>query len=227
MSPVQAAIERTVVGMGYELVDVEFAGGGLLRVYIDLPAAAYAADAPAAVDGLPPSVKVEDCERVSHQLTHALTVENIDYARLEVSSPGMDRPLKRASDFERFLGEEVSIRLRQPLSGRRNFVGVLMRDDAPAGSGVAASSQSWVLELTEAAASRATAGRAKAGSRPSRSTPKGSKARVGSGATHEREAAVAADTDTPQSGSGVETVRRLTFTLDEVERARLVPRYKF
>ncbi len=47
VSPVQAVIERTVSGMGYELVDVEFAGGGLLRVYIDLPAAAYAADAPA------------------------------------------------------------------------------------------------------------------------------------------------------------------------------------
>jgi ribosome maturation factor RimP len=236
VSPVQAAIERTVIGMGYELVDVEFAGGGLLRVYIDLPASAYAADAPLAADGLPPSVRVEDCERVSHQLSHVLTVENIDYARLEVSSPGMDRPLRRAADFERFVGHEVSVRLRQPLSGRRNFSGVLVHDDASSAGGDAASPGQWVLELSDAAPSRAAAGKGRAGAgksgggakgpaAPKSAKPGGRSGRTGD--THEQEAAAAAATDTPQQDAGVETVRRLTFTLDEIERARLVPRYKF
>lgn len=234
MSPVQAVIERTVSGMGYELVDVEFAGGGLLRVYIDLPAAAYAADAPATADGLPPSVRVEDCERVSHQLTHTLTVEDIDYARLEVSSPGMDRPLKRASDFERFAGLEVAIRLRQPLSGRRNFEGVLLRDDVAgeegAGTGAAAQASRWVLELSDAPSAGPAAGRGRNGTKKPGGAAKGGKAGSNSGKSgkaHEQEAAAAAATDTPQADSGVETVRRLTFTLDEIERARLVPRYKF
>lgn len=235
MSPVQAVIERTVSGMGYELVDVEFAGGGLLRVYIDLPAAAYAADAPATADGLPPSVRVEDCERVSHQLSHTLTVEDIDYSRLEVSSPGMDRPLKRASDFERFAGLEVAIRLRQPLSGRRNFEGVLMREDGSAEGGAATpgdagASSRWVLELSDAPSARAAAGKGRNGAKKPGGTAKGGKtgSKSGkSGKAHEQEAAAAAATDTPQADSGVETVRRLTFTLDEIERARLVPRYKF
>jgi len=81
VSRVQELIERTVQGMGYELVELEFAGGGLLRVYIDR----LEAD----------PIRMEDCERVSHQLTHLLAVENIDYARLEVSSPGLDRPLNK------------------------------------------------------------------------------------------------------------------------------------
>jgi ribosome maturation factor RimP len=107
---VQAVIERTVAGMGYEPVDIEFAQQGLLRVFIDAPS----------------GVRIEDCERVSRQLSHVLTVENVDYSRLEVSSPGLDRPLKRREDFERFAGQRVALRLRLPLSGRRNFEGVLM-----------------------------------------------------------------------------------------------------
>jgi len=235
VSPVQAVIERTVSGMGYELVDVEFAGGGLLRVYIDLPAAAYAADAPATADGVPPSVRVEDCERVSHQLTHTLTVENIDYSRLEISSPGMDRPLKRASDFERFAGLEVAIRLRQPLSGRRNFEGVLLRDEGsgegdPGAGAESPASSRWVLELSDVPSSRVAAVKGRGGARKPGGAAKGKKAgsKAGeAGKAQEQEAAAAAATDTPQADSGVETVRRLTFTLDEIERARLVPRYKF
>ena len=85
-------IGPTVEGLGYEFVDAERLAGGLLRVTIDR-------------DG---GVQLADCERVSRQLTHVLAVENVDYARLEVSSPGLDRPLKHARDFARFAGAEAS-----------------------------------------------------------------------------------------------------------------------
>lgn len=103
-------IETTLTGMGYELVELERAPGGLLRVYIDQPDTGIA---------------IEDCEKVSRQLTHVLTVENVDYERLEVSSPGLDRPLKKLSDYVRFAGEEVRVTLRLPIDGRKNFVGIL------------------------------------------------------------------------------------------------------
>ena len=106
-------LEKTVTGLGYELVDVERSPHGrVLRVFIDKP------DKPRGVD-------VEDCALVSNQLSRVLTVENIDYDRLEVSSPGIDRPLKKATDFERFAGSEITLKLRLPLNGRRNFSGVL------------------------------------------------------------------------------------------------------
>ena len=95
--------------MGYELVDLESSRGGLLRVFIDSPS----------------GISVEDCARVSNHLTRALTVESIDYERLEVSSPGLDRPLKRPEDFVRFGGRKVSVRLRLPRDGQRRFEGVL------------------------------------------------------------------------------------------------------
>ncbi|TMS57413.1 ribosome maturation factor RimP [Imbroritus primus] len=103
-------IEKTVEGMGYELVDVERAPGGLLRVSIDH-----------AENG----VGVDDCEKVSHQLTHLLTVENVAYERLEISSPGLDRPLRKLADFVRFAGAEAKVTLRVPLDGRKNFVGIV------------------------------------------------------------------------------------------------------
>jgi ribosome maturation factor RimP len=105
----QTLIEPTLAGMGYELVALERAGGGLLRLYIDKP------------DG----IVVEDCARVSNQLTRMFMVENIDYERLEVSSPGMDRPLVKAADFIRFAGERANVRLHAPLEGRKRFTGVL------------------------------------------------------------------------------------------------------
>lgn len=197
MTPVQAVIERTVAGMGYELVDVEIAGAGLLRVFIDVTG-------DRAVQGDP--VRVEDCERVSHQLSHVLTVENVDYARLEVSSPGLDRPLKKPADFERFVGAEVSVRLRQPLKGRRNFAGVLGRDDVEPGR--------WVLELPDPAAVAPKKGR-------------GRTTKAGGGAA--KAAAAPKQDAVPESGStgDGEVVTRLTFSLDEIERARLVPKLKF
>ena len=217
MNPVQAAIERTVVAMGYELVDLEFAGRGMLRVFIDLlPGASAVAradesDSTSAPDQtdrpahLPaqPMIRVEDCERVSHQLTHVLTVENIDYDRLEVSSPGMDRPLKKATDYERFVGEMVSLRLRMPLSGRRNFVGLLVRDEDKPGS--------WALDLVEA---------------PSRPAP-GAKRAAGAKASTRAKPAKAVQPAAAESDKGEQTVRRLSFELEDVERARLVPPLKF
>jgi ribosome maturation factor RimP len=195
VSPVQALIERTVAGMGYELVDVEVAGAGLLRVFIDVAGERASRGE---------TVRVEDCERVSRQLSHVLTVDDVDYARLEVSSPGLDRPLKKQADFQRFVGAEVSVRLRQPLKGRRNFAGVLTGDETEPGR--------WVLELPDpkAAAPKRRAKAAKAG----RSDLKPGAA-PGQDAVPE-----------PAAGEG-EVVTRLTFTLDEIERARLVPKLKF
>jgi ribosome maturation factor RimP len=73
----------------------------------------------------PGGVNVEDCAELSHHLTRLFTVENIDYDRLEVSSPGLDRPLRKAADFERFAGEEVQLKLRLPQDNARNLKGVL------------------------------------------------------------------------------------------------------
>jgi ribosome maturation factor RimP len=119
----QQAIDRTVTGLGYELVDLERSGGGLLRVYIDrVPGKAYAT-------GASEFVTVEDCEAVTRQLQHVLEVENCDYARLEVSSPGLDRPLKREADYLRFAGQAVDLTLKLPFSGRKKFKGVLAARD--------------------------------------------------------------------------------------------------
>ncbi|MBI3222985.1 MAG: ribosome maturation factor RimP [Nitrosomonadales bacterium] len=102
-------IENTVTGLGYELVDFERSGRGLLRVFIDKP------------DG----ISVDDCQTVSNQLTRLFMVENVDYDRLEVSSPGLDRPLKKEADFVRFAGEKAQLKLRMPLAGRKNFIGII------------------------------------------------------------------------------------------------------
>jgi ribosome maturation factor RimP len=123
----QQVVEGVVVGLGYELVDLEWAGGGVLRVFIDVPAEV----APSALVEAPIGVTIEDCERVSNQLSHVLTVENIHYERLEISSPGLDRPLKKLSDYARFVGLEVLIKLRRPLEGRKNYQGVLQAFEAP------------------------------------------------------------------------------------------------
>lgn len=198
--------------MGYELVDVEFAGAGLLRVYIDLPASAFEQLSVPANSPDAPMIKVEDCARVSHQLTHFLTVENIDYSRLEVSSPGLDRPLKRESDFARFEGAEVSLRLLEPLSGRRNFVGVLIRDES--------APDRWALDLIESPKSAAKgAGKSSANGRGG-SNAKSSAKTPGTGAAMP-------GAEVPVDESEGEMVRRLSFVLSEVERARLVPKVKF
>jgi ribosome maturation factor RimP len=105
-----AWIREALEGLGYELVDLESSRSGLLRVFIDSPR----------------GISVEDCARVSNHLTRAFSVEGIDYERLEVSSPGLDRPLKRIEDFQRFAGREASIKLKLPRDGRRRFEGKLV-----------------------------------------------------------------------------------------------------
>src|SRR3982750_4292539 len=111
MAAVQAVIEPVVAGMGYELVELQAANGGrMLRLFIDKPG----------------GIVVEDCAAVSRQLSRVLEVEGINYERLEVSSPGPDRPLKRLADFVRFAGQRAEVKMRTPdASGRRRFVGVL------------------------------------------------------------------------------------------------------
>lgn len=116
-----ASIERTVTGLGFDLVDVERSARGLLRVYIDrVPGHVY----PEA-QGLGEFVTVDDCEVVTRQLQYVLEVDGVDYERLEVSSPGLDRPLKRAADYERFAGQAIDIALKAPFQGRKHWKGVL------------------------------------------------------------------------------------------------------
>jgi ribosome maturation factor RimP len=118
--------QQTVSGLGYELVEIERSTGGLLRVTIDLPWS----------PGREQFVNVEDCEKVTRQLQFALEVEGIDYKRLEVSSPGVDRPLRTEQDFERFTGQLVDITLKAPMgaagagqvsASRKKFRGELGR----------------------------------------------------------------------------------------------------
>ena len=100
-----------MAGLGYELVDVQASNGGrMLRLFIDKAG----------------GITVEDCATVSRHLTRVLAVEGIDYERLEVSSPGLDRPLRKGADFARFAGHKAEVRMRTPdATGRRRFVGVL------------------------------------------------------------------------------------------------------
>ena len=105
-------VERTVEGLGYELVELERFGHGLLRVTLDTPQ--------------PGGIGLEDCEKVSRQLTHLFAVEHVPYDRLEVSSPGLDRPLHGARDFERFVGAEVALQLLMPHQGRRKLRGTVL-----------------------------------------------------------------------------------------------------
>lgn len=111
---VEQLVEPAINTLGYELVGVEYIQGGpdpILRVYID------------SENG----IGIEDCERVSHQVSGILDVEEPIRSAyvLEVSSPGFDRPLFKARDFERFVGEEVKIAMKLPVQGRRNFRGIL------------------------------------------------------------------------------------------------------
>ena len=108
----QQIISAEVGNLGYSLVDIEREGRGLLRVTIENP-------------DFDRMITVEDCEKVSHQLTYTLAVENVPYERLEVSSPGLDRPVKTAAEFIRFAGLEIDLKLRVAVSGRKNFRGVL------------------------------------------------------------------------------------------------------
>jgi ribosome maturation factor RimP len=229
-------IEPVLGSMGYELVDIEFGSGGLLRVVID-------------IDGGTRHVQVEDCEKVSHQLGRLFMVENVDYERLEISSPGLDRPLKKPSDFERFAGEKVSLRLREPIDGRRQFTGVLLRGGEargevaggdggegaspeavkgspgePAGiaGGRAGVPGQWVLLWSD----EPPPPPGRKGAKGSKSARGGKAGKSGKGAA---KAAVAARSGAARD-AGPEVPpqgQRLEFTLDQIEKARLVPKLVF
>lgn len=124
--PLVDLVERTVDGLGYELVDLEREGRGLLRVTIDRKGNTSAS-------GESPLVTLDDCEAVSHQLTHLFAVEDVDYDRLEVSSPGVDRPLKKAHEYRRFTGAEVQLQLLAPLNGRKRWRGTIAGVSGAAG----------------------------------------------------------------------------------------------
>ena len=136
----QQIVEQTVAGLGYDLVEIERSAGGLLRITIDLPWSADAAQASAVPEQF---VTVEDCEKVTRQLQFALEVDGVDYKRLEVSSPGLDRPLRNEQDFARFTGEVIDITLKAPIgeaagglvsANRKKFRGTLERAEAAEGA---------------------------------------------------------------------------------------------
>lgn len=131
-----AEVEQTVTGLGYALVDAEREGGGLLRIFIEHPNGA-------------PAITVDDCERVTRQLQYVLEVAGIDYQRLEVSSPGLDRPLKRKEDFDRFVDSSIEVTFKQPIEiqtgskpyQQKKFTGRLSVSDDP--------QYDWMLVLGE------------------------------------------------------------------------------
>lgn len=128
----QQTIDDTVRGLGLELVELERSAGGLLRVTVDFPWSPG--------ESSERWVTVEDCERVTRQLQYVLEVEGVDYHRLEVSSPGIDRPLRHALDFQRFVGELVDLVLKAPIgaaaaagqvaANRKKFRGTLHPGDS-------------------------------------------------------------------------------------------------
>ncbi|GAB3358801.1 ribosome maturation factor RimP [Giesbergeria sinuosa] len=129
----QQIVEQTVVGLGYDLVEIERSAGGLLRITIDWPWQPPVEGASTTPEQF---VTVEDCEKVTRQLQFALEVDGVDYKRLEVSSPGIDRPLRHQQDFERFEGEVIDITLKAPIgaaadgqvnANRKKFRGTLER----------------------------------------------------------------------------------------------------
>lgn len=103
-------LTTTIAGLGYELVEWERSGrSALLRIFIDKPG----------------GVGIDDCTRVSHHLSRLLAVEGVNYDRLEVSSPGLDRVLRKEQEFARFTGEKARVKLRVARDGQRNFIGIL------------------------------------------------------------------------------------------------------
>ncbi len=106
---IQKILEQTIPGLGYEFVDVEITPTKLIRVYIDK-------------DG---GVTIDDCEKVSHHLSNLFLVETIDYNRLEVSSPGVDRPLKKIEDYIRFIGKTIKVKSRELIEEQKVFQGII------------------------------------------------------------------------------------------------------
>ena len=111
MDDLETLIEKLVTQLGYELVDFETVNGGqILRIFIDKG----------------DLIDIEDCTKVSNHVNNVLSVETeYDYERLEVSSPGLDRVIKKLNDFDRFKGQKVKIKTRFAIENRKNFKGIL------------------------------------------------------------------------------------------------------
>jgi ribosome maturation factor RimP len=184
----QAIVERAVTALGYDLVEVERSARGLLRVTIDHAHGHGAGEA----------ITVDDCEKATRHLQYVLDVEGLDYQRLEVSSPGLDRPLHGAADYRRFAGQPVQLTLREPFQGRKRFVGTLEPREG-------AGPDAWRLVLDDSLATATVARKPGAGKpeprSPSRARPVAKTAA----------AAVA------------QAVEVLDFELAEVREAHLVP----
>ena len=125
-------VSEIAVGMGYELIDLELVESGLVRIFIDI------------VDNNR-VVTVKDCELLTRQLLYQLPVENLAFERLEVSSPGIDRKLTKASHFERFMGSRIKISLKESIDNIKNFEGILKKNEVGDGD---ASETGYALELS-------------------------------------------------------------------------------
>ena len=108
---IQEILDKTLPGLGYELVYFELTPQGTLRVFIDNET----------------GITVDDCATVSNHLSRVFMVEDVDYKNLEISSPGLDRPLKKAADFVRFSGSLIKLKTRLPIDGQKNFIGRIER----------------------------------------------------------------------------------------------------
>ena len=215
-------IQETVNGLGYELVEVELTSAGLLRVTIDLLVNQNLPNVDAGF------VVIEDCEKVSRQLSYVLTVEEIQYKRLEVSSPGLDRPLNKPNDFERFAGDVVKLKLVAPIDGRKHFEGVL-RSESPG---------KFALDWDEVVKDRSAG--VDGGSPTSPEEVKKQKKRV----SNAKRRAVVLDQDDPAQiaryeaaklaaeqagaqGKSITVSKSLSFVFEDVEKANLVAQVEF
>ncbi len=243
MAAIEKIIEECVEGLGYELVDVEFVGGGLLRVSIDLKDSDPRALLPIA----DPSIKrvsIEDCEAVNRQLGHVLMVEDYDYERLEIASPGLDRPLRKEIDFKRFEGFTVTVKLRTAFKGRKNFEGVLSTEsDGKFALELGAVPLHGVKGQQQVKAELNAGGKARRGAVSQGSTGAAASVKPLSKTALKKAAAVAAkekmlvsraeaiealakaggDKDRAGKTGHEELVTKLVFSLDEIEKAKLVP----
>lgn len=218
MSTAWIAIDRAVADLGFELVDLEQSQAGLLRVFIDI------------ADGSR-LITVEDCELTSRQLVHQLPVEGIDFARLEISSPGMDRRLSRPRHFERFMGERIKIKLRRPLGGRRQFEGHL----APVGFGEEPTAAPVSDERGDATPAASSAGghyrlvlTVESAPKPRAKSKSKGKSQSNAKSQADDEAEVMPAAPSPdQSPADELSSHVLDFHLQDLESARLVPDLPF
>ncbi len=189
-------VKTTVSALGFELVDFE-RGGGMFKVYIDKPE----------------GITVEDCAAVSNQLTRVFLVESIDFERLEVSSPGLDRPLKTLTDFERFVGVRVKVRLYQAVDARKRFDGVVLAVDG----------DRITFDLSDESA-ETSAGKSKVGKKMSKVVGKSAEGKSALSKSKVKAAVVVLSNEVVElAADKLVAGKKITVTLSDIERARLIP----